>query len=178
MRAPNVRDVMTNEVLIVPADAEPAEVVSRLTAHDVSALAVVDTFDVVIGVVSRSDVLKSMTWPQPQSQRPGPLARLWGRPRPGVAWRRTTAREMMSAPAMTIGPDETTAQAARRMHRAGVKRLLVTDRRRRLLGIVTAADLIKIHGRTDDDLRAGILANGGDRTGFDLVRAGDQGGLT
>jgi CBS-domain-containing membrane protein len=177
MRARTVRDIMTNEVLIVPADAEPAEVVTRLTTHDVSALAVVDAFDVVIGVVSRSDVLKSMTWPQPQQQR-GPLARLWGKPQPGVVWRRTTAREMMSAPAMTIGPDRTTAQAARRMHRASVKRLLVTDRRRRLLGIVAAADLLEVHGRLDDDLRAGIPVNGGDRTGFGLVRAGDQGGLT
>jgi CBS-domain-containing membrane protein len=44
------------------------------------------------------------------------------------------------------------------MHRAGVKRLLVTDHRRHLLGIVAAADLLKVFGRSDETLAADVRA--------------------
>jgi CBS domain-containing protein len=145
---------MTDQVLTVAVSAGPEEVVRRLTTHDVSALAVVDEFDVVIGVLTRTDVLESLTWREEQPRRRLP----WRRELPEVGWQRTTAREMMTAPAVTIGPEVTPAQAGRLMHRAGVNRLLVTDHRRHLLGIIAAADLLKIFGRSDENVRADVEA--------------------
>lgn len=150
-----VRDVMTNQVLTVSADARPDEVIAMITAHDVSALAVVDDFDAVIGVLTRTDVLKSMSF-GPERPR-GRLPR-WRSAPPGIGWHRTSARQMMTAPAVTVAPGATTALAGRRMHRAGVKRLLVTDHRRHLLGIVAAADLLKVFGRSDEALAADVRA--------------------
>jgi CBS-domain-containing membrane protein len=145
MRPWRVRDLMTREVLTADADARPAEAVAGLTGHDVSALAVVDGFDNVLGVLTRTDVLDAMVVPDDQPHRRR------GRRHPeSSGWRHPTVRQMMSAPAMTIGPDHTAAQAGRRMHRDRVNRLLVTDHRHHLLGIVTAADLLRVHGDSGD----------------------------
>jgi len=59
----------------------------------------------------------------------------------------------MSAPALTIGPDEPLAAAARVMYRRKVGRLIVTDAERRVVGIVTRSDLLKIHARLDAVIR-------------------------
>ncbi|BCJ49780.1 hypothetical protein Asp14428_12550 [Actinoplanes sp. NBRC 14428] len=141
MRQGKVRDVMTGEVLTIAGDATPTEVVTLMTAYDVSALAVVDEFDVVLGVVTRTDVLRAL--------RHRPAA-------PGLTWRRTTARRMMSAPALTVAPGATPAEAAAAMTGAGVKRLLVVDHRRRMLGIVAATDLLKVFAR--ENVTAGAPA--------------------
>ncbi|MEV6845731.1 CBS domain-containing protein [Actinoplanes sp. NPDC051411] len=62
----------------------------------------------------------------------------------------------MSAPAMTVAPDVTLGQAGRLMREYGVNRLLVTGPDRRLLGVVTAADLLKVYERPDDEIRADL----------------------
>ncbi|MEV4703196.1 CBS domain-containing protein [Actinoplanes sp. NPDC049316] len=147
MQQQTVRTLMTNQVLTVPAEATPAEVVAIITAHDVSALAVVDEFDVVIGVLTRTDVLNALT---PYGERPRSRLPWRRRERPGLGWSRATAREMMTASPVSIGPEATPAEAARLMDTAGVKRLLVTDRRRRLLGIIAAADLLRGLGRSGE----------------------------
>jgi CBS-domain-containing membrane protein len=142
-----VRDVMTSQVLTVAADAGPAEVISLMTAHDVSALAVADDHDVVIGVLTRTDVLNSMSW----SATPPPGGRPWRRrARPELTWHRATARQMMTAPPLTVGPEASLPAAGDLMRREGVKRLLVVDHRRRLLGVVAAADLLTALRRTDE----------------------------
>ncbi|MBG0564787.1 CBS domain-containing protein [Actinoplanes aureus] len=150
-----VRDVMTNQMLTVAADARPAEVITVITTHDVSALAVVDAFDMVIGVLTRTDVLNAMVWRE--EPRRGLLAR-WRRAEPEFGWGRATADQMMSTPAVTVAPGATLAQAGRKMRRAGVKRLLVVDHRQRLLGVVAAADLLKVFGRSDDAVRTDVRA--------------------
>jgi CBS-domain-containing membrane protein len=144
MQQQTVRTLMTDQVLTVPTGATPAEVIAMLTAHDVSALAVVDEFDVVIGVLTRTDVLNALTWHEERPRSRLPWRR---RARTGFGWSRTTARGMMSAPPVTIAPEATPEEAARLMDTAGVKRLLVTDHRRRLVGIVAAADLLPVLGR-------------------------------
>jgi CBS-domain-containing membrane protein len=148
----NVRDVMTNEVLTVGLDARPHDVLAKLRAHDVSAVAVVDLFNLVMGVLTRTDLINAIDW---QEDRPRSRWGPWRRPRPRFDWRRTTARRMMTAPAVTIAPDATLAQAGRLMYEAGVKSLLVTDHRQYLVGIVAATDLLKALGH-DDAVRADV----------------------
>lgn len=57
---------------------------------------------------------------------------------------------------MTVAPDVTLGQAGRLMREYGVNRLLVTGPDRRLLGVVTAADLLKVYERPDDEIRADL----------------------
>jgi CBS-domain-containing membrane protein len=63
-----------------------------------------------------------------------------------------TAAELMTSPAVTIGPDGGVAQATRVLHHHGIKRLPVVDPAGPLLGIVSRADLLKVFLRSDADI--------------------------
>jgi CBS domain-containing protein len=148
----NVRDVMTTEVLTVDYDTPPAEVITTMTRYDVSALAVADAYDSVLGIITRTDVLNAI-----EVRQPDPPPRLpWRRPLVTPAFTARSAGQMMSAPAMTVAPDATLAEAGRLMRERGVNRLLVTGPDRRLLGVVTAADLLKVYERSDEEIRADV----------------------
>ena len=143
---------MTTEVLTVDYDIPPADVVTTMTSYDVSALAVVDSYDSVLGVITRTDVLKSIEMRTPDRRSRAP----WRRPAVTPAWTVHSAGQMMSAPALTVEPDATLAQAGRLMRERAVNRLLVTGPGGRLLGVVTAADLLKVYDRPDEVVRADV----------------------
>ena len=63
-----------------------------------------------------------------------------------------TAAALMTRPAVTIGPDEPVTRAARLMYTRRVKRLPVTDKDGKLIGIVSRADVLSIYGRPDADI--------------------------
>ena len=69
----------------------------------------------------------------------------------------SVARDLMTVAVVAISPDATVAEAARRMHTAGVKRLPVVDRSGRLVGIVSRGDLLKVFDRSDQDIRREII---------------------
>jgi CBS-domain-containing membrane protein len=75
----------------------------------------------------------------------------------------TTAADLMTKPAVTIGPNEFVSQAARLMYARKVKRLPVVDDDGRLVGIVSRVDLLSVYGRPDEDIRRdvteGIILN-------------------
>jgi CBS-domain-containing membrane protein len=58
----------------------------------------------------------------------------------------------MTTSAITVGPDATVAEAARLLHRHGIKRMPVVDPAGPLLGIVSRADLLKVFLRSDADI--------------------------
>jgi CBS domain-containing protein len=58
---------------------------------------------------------------------------------------------------VSISPDATVAEAARRLHTANVKRLPVVDRQGRLLGIISRSDLLKVFNRPDEAIRREII---------------------
>ena len=58
----------------------------------------------------------------------------------------------MTAPAITVGPDASLAEAARLLHRHQIKRLPVLDPAGPLVGIVSRADLLKVFLRSDDQI--------------------------
>ncbi|MER5794233.1 CBS domain-containing protein [Streptomyces sp. NPDC001980] len=120
-----VGDVMTRNPVAVGRDAPFKDVVTLMDRWKVSALPVLDGEGRVIGVVSEAD-----------------LARARG----------VTAGELMNAPAVTVHPDATVAEAARVMARRGVKRLPVVDGAGLLRGIVSRADLLKVFLRADEEL--------------------------
>jgi len=63
-----------------------------------------------------------------------------------------------------ICPDAPLAEAARLMHREGIKRLPVVDAEERLVGIVSRADLLRVFLRSDDEIRRVIVHDVIDRT--------------
>jgi CBS-domain-containing membrane protein len=67
-----------------------------------------------------------------------------------------TAAELMTTPAVTIGPDDSLADAARLMHDRHVKRLPVVDQAGRLVGIVSRVDLLSVFDRPDGAIRNAV----------------------
>jgi len=62
----------------------------------------------------------------------------------------------MSSPPVVALVSTSIAAAARLMDREGVKRLPVVDDLGRLVGIVSRGDVLKVHLRPDDEIRADV----------------------
>jgi len=148
-----VKDVMTTDVVSVRETAEYKDIVSVLRELHVSAFPVLDEADHLVGVVSEADLLLKEVGQQAlggyliSSGRRGERAKAAG----------MTAAELMTTPAVTIGPDDSLADAARLMHDRHVKRLPVVDQAGRLVGIVSRVDLLSVFDRPDSEIRAAAL---------------------
>ncbi len=68
-----------------------------------------------------------------------------------------TAADLMTAPPVTIGPQDSVVAAARRMRDRRVKRLPVVDRAGRLVGIVSRVDVLSVFSRPDTEIRDEIV---------------------
>ncbi|MFG1803672.1 CBS domain-containing protein [Micromonospora carbonacea] len=155
MRAWQVRDVMTTDVAAVREGTAYREIVDVLTGWRVTAAPVVDGARRVLGVVSEADLLhKVELLGQPHERR----VFVGRRQREAqVKAGATLAADLMSAPAVTVGPDASCVEAARLMTQRHVKRLPVVDDLGRLVGIVTRGDLLRVHLRPDGDIRADVV---------------------
>jgi CBS-domain-containing membrane protein len=141
---------MTQDVATVEEHASFKEVATRLTDRRVSALPVLDRQGRVVGIVSEADLMLKEEFPEGP-----PEARLFhgrGRRETRAKVAGGTAAELMTSPAVTIGPDASVAEAARLLHRHRIKRLPVVDPAGPLLGIVSRADLLKVFLRADADI--------------------------
>src|SRR5689334_657776 len=151
MTLPKVRDVMTDRVIAVREVAPYKEIVAALTRFGVSAVPVIDADQRVVGVVSEADLMAKVEFADAEMRYP-----LFERRRRRVARRKAAgdrADELMSAPAITIRPDVSIAEAARLMDSEGVKRLPVVGDHGRLVGIVTRGDLLRMYVRPDQTIR-------------------------
>lgn len=150
MKQWTVAQVMTTDVVSVPADTPYAKVVATLADRKVGALPVVDTFGRVLGVVSESDLLHKVEF---IGAEPGHRFFEWGTRRVNrVKAQAATAGDLMTAPAVTIQAEITLVEAAKRMEHEHVKRLPVVDDIGHLIGIVSRRDLLKMYLRSDDDI--------------------------
>jgi CBS domain-containing protein len=141
---------MTCEVVTVEEHTPLKEITQLLADCRISAVPVLDPDARVVGVVSEADLLPKQELPEGP-----PGARLLeGRRRRQTRAKATgdTAVELMTAPAITIAPDASLAEAARLLHRHQIKRLPVLDPAGPLLGIVSRADLLKVFLRSDDQI--------------------------
>jgi CBS-domain-containing membrane protein len=151
MRAWQVRDVMTVEVAAVAPEASYREVVNMITGHRVGGVPVIDDAGRVLGVVSEVDVLHKLEMAETPERR-----RLFTGRRHAKA-KADTARDLMTAPAVTATPYDPVVSAAKLMDRERVKRLPVVDDGGHLVGIVTRGDLLKVHLRPDADIRRDVV---------------------
>jgi CBS domain-containing protein len=150
-----VKDLMTTQVVTVEPETPFKEIVARLAEHRVSALPVVDDHGLVLGVVSEADLLLKEEFPEPDRDIPLFWTKRRRLERDKAA--ATTARDLMSIAVVSVSPDATVAEAARSMHRAGVKRLPVVAEGGRLVGIVSRGDLLRVFDRPDQDIRREIV---------------------
>lgn len=151
----NVADVMTEDVVKVREDAGYREIVDILTERRVSAVPVVDEDRRVVGVVSEADLLHKIEFVGDERER-----RIFPSRRRRVAEAKAhglLARELMSAPAITVTPRTSLTVAAKLMDDQRVKRLPVVDVMGRLAGIVTRSDLLRVFLRPDADIESDVV---------------------
>jgi CBS domain-containing protein len=153
MNARTVRTLMTHNVVTARPDTGFKDIVDTMATERVSALPVVDADGWVVGIVSEADLLHKLERPDH-----GTAARLISRDRREATAKAAAdvAADLMTAPAVTIGPDATVGAAARLMHLRQIKRLPVVDDDGRLVGIVARRDLLATYLRADAEIRAEI----------------------
>src|SRR5690242_20102099 len=157
MRMKTVKDVMSGLPVSVSETASFREIVTKLRERRVSAFPVLDVDGKVIGVVSEADLLvKEAVADEPNV--------VWGL-LAGIVHHATrakaagiTAADLMTSPAVTIGPDDTVEHAARLMYDRKVKRLPVVDQAGRLAGIISRTDVLAVFDRTDAEIREEIMS--------------------
>jgi len=147
-----VKDVMTTHVVAVRKNASFKDMAVRLREHRVSAFPVLDEDNKVVGVVSEADMLTKEALEYAGAGRVGGILHH----REQVKAAGTTAADLMSKPAVTIGPNEFVTRAARLMYERKVKRLPVVDDAGRLIGIISRADVLSVYSRPDEDIRQEI----------------------
>jgi CBS domain-containing protein/nucleotide-binding universal stress UspA family protein len=132
-----VRDVMTAPAISVPPTASFKAIVDLMLRHRVSALPVVDDAGNLLGMVTEADLIT--------------------KPAHGGGLRRgQTAGEIMSTPADSAHLDDTVRDLARQMIVDHRRHLPVIDGSRRLVGVVSRRDLLRMFDRPDAELAADV----------------------
>ncbi|EXG82457.1 CBS domain-containing protein [Cryptosporangium arvum] len=150
-----VKDVMTTTVRIVYAGTPVKLIAEQLDFAGISAMPVLDDEADVVGVVSETDLLHKITYQDERDEWP----RLLRRHRTDRAKAEgLVARDLMTAPAITIDADASVVDAARLMEKRDVKRLPVVNDTGKLLGIVSRGDLVRLFVRSDAQIRDEVEA--------------------
>jgi CBS domain-containing protein len=160
-------EIMTRNPVTVSADAPVPEIARVLLDHAISGVPVVDNRGALVGVVSEGDLVgrseadrgaRRDWWlrllAEGETLDPNILA--------GLKTRRLTARDVMSAPVVSVAETTEAGEIARLLEAHRIKRVPVL-REGRVVGIVSRADLLRAF-TAEHAARAGA-AHGGRRAG-------------
>jgi len=147
-----VKDVMTTRVVSVRKDASFKDMAVMLKRSRISAFPVLDHVGRVIGVVSAGDLLVKEAALADGTSLLAALRHI----REDDKAEGITAGDLMTGPAVTIGPDASVEEAARLMYDKRVKRLPVVNRAGLLVGIVSRVDVLSVFDRPDAEIRQEI----------------------
>jgi CBS domain-containing protein len=143
-----VAEIMSRPVITVTPETGIKTAAGLLVQHGISALPVVDANGELVGIVSEADLLPLETRPDPRSQAT-PLP-----PTAGSAPQRVA--EVMTRRVLTVPADCEVSQVARILLEADFRRVpVVTDRK--MVGIVSRRDLVKVIATHDDTIENEIV---------------------
>ena len=123
-----VRHWMHVGVITCRPDTPAEEVAQTMSAHDVSALVVVDPAGYDVGLISRTDLVNA-TFVQPYFKH----------------WRGLAARHLMTSPVISVRADAPVDNAVRLIRERKIHRVVVTvldGTRERPIGILSVTDLV------------------------------------
>ncbi|HEU5357995.1 MAG TPA: CBS domain-containing protein [Gemmatimonadales bacterium] len=124
-----VTDLMTRKVVTIARDAIVAEAVGLLADQHISAVAVVDEHERLVGVLSTTDILRAESEAKDAESRT-------------VLFDDTRVEELMSPRPLTIAPEADAREAARQLLYGDVHRLFV-EAQGDLVGVISDSDLIR-----------------------------------
>jgi CBS domain-containing protein len=148
-------ELMTPDPIAVGPETPLKDVAAILLEHRISGVPVIGERLEVLGVVSEADIVAKEAGPDPRDRRLISWL-LGGRYVDQEKIAARTAAEAMGSPAITVGPGETVAEAARLMTERGIKRLPVVGDDGSLIGIVTRTDLVRAFTRGDEEIEREI----------------------
>jgi CBS domain-containing protein len=161
MSAPTAADVMTREIHCLRATATVRELLEQMRAQLVSGVPIVDDAGRAVGLVSQNDVARALALADASGGEPraaaGALvdqALAAGPARaPGIdQLLARPARDVMTPVVWSCRPEAPLDEVGDIMVQRRIHRVLVCDAGRKVLGIVSALDLVR---RYRDDLRKG-----------------------
>jgi CBS-domain-containing membrane protein len=141
-----VHEVMTPKPVTVRADTHVKDALALLNQHSITMLPVVSEDDELIGVLSEVDLLVGRVLPDARATlrvhteedtEEDPQA---------------TVGSLMTSLAMTANEDTDVAEVTKLMTTTGVKSLPVVDARRRVVGVISRRDIVRMMSRSDDEI--------------------------
>jgi CBS domain-containing protein len=139
LRAKRVRDVMTQPAASVRDNETLHELIGRILRDQLKRLPVVDAAGHLIGMVTRSDILRELIFADLQTDEDGMLGQL-------IDWEARVA-DVNPEPAAVIGEAAPLGDVIARMRASGQKRMLVVREDGRLCGLITPGDLLERAGQ-------------------------------
>jgi CBS domain-containing protein len=121
-----VGDVMHPKVVTCALETPIPQVAQLLSQHDVSAVPVIDNDANLAGIITRTDLVTLRAHED--------------------YWRAMKAEHVMMHDVATITPDETVAEASRRMTDRRIHRLIVVqfeDQRAKPIGVISQTDIVR-----------------------------------
>jgi CBS domain-containing protein len=119
-----VKDVMSSPVITVDEDATVYKAAQLMADSHIGCIIVTSKKGKPLGIITESDFVTRV------------LAK-------NIQPSRLTAKEVMTSPLITIDPDETLSEAARRMSRLNIRRLGVMYKGN-LVGIISSKDVLDV----------------------------------
>lgn len=119
-----VRDVMTSKVISVSEEESITRVAKLMSQHNIGSVIVTNEKGRPVGIITERDVVKRTV---AKNLLPS----------------KVYAKQIMSAPLITVSPKEKISKAAKKMSELGVRKLVVMDGGN-LIGIITSKDIVRI----------------------------------
>jgi len=136
------KDIMTADVLSVPADMSLKKVAGIMAEHGVSGVPVVTESGTVGGVISEKDFLARMGGGTSKSFMGVVAECLKGKGCVAVSVRAQHARDLMSSPALTVESETTVMEIATLFTEKKINRVPVVGKDGKLIGIVSRTDVV------------------------------------
>lgn len=140
-----VKDVMSRDIVSLPAEATIHEALEMMTENRVSALPIVDRRNHCVGIFTTTDLLDLTRDVDDDVHQIGtvdPASRRWLVDRLVRSLGSETVATYMSEDVSTVSSEATLAIAARDMLRSQVHHLPVVDEKNRLVGIISTTDIL------------------------------------
>jgi len=138
-----VKDVMSSPVVTIDEDAPVNRVAELMNKDDLGCIIIIDKEGKPLGILTERDLVVRVL---AKNVRPDTIK----------------AKEVMTSPLITIEPDATINDAARRMSRLNIRRLGVVYKMR-LIGLLSAKDILGVMPELIETIQERALIEGASR---------------
>jgi len=147
-------DLMSPEPLLLPAEMSLPGAARMLARMQVTGAPVVDERGRCVGVLSTTDFMHWAEHPErvpPAREAPEALSCAWQIPGGAAETTDCLVRDCMTRDPVTVAPTTRLGELARLMLEAHIHRLIVVDRERRPVGVVSTTDVLAALVRAEQE---------------------------